>query len=356
MNIKIAVHSEQNQHKDNYAARWVAELEKRDILAKKVNLRRTDAILQVRDCDGVMWHWFHMPDDKQLAPKILSSIELCLNIPVFPDLRTCWHYDEKNSQNYLFDAIDAPKIKTWVFWRYDEAVDFIRTCTYPVIFKLSVGAGSANILKVTNSHEAKQIVDKMFYRGFFPYTINEFTDLQALKKPKNLLSMMRRGKDALRFLLFGDYPPLKDYYLPQKNYVYLQEFLPNNPHDIRITVIGDRAFGYIRHNREDDFRASGSGNFDVTPENIPVDTVKIAHTLSLKNHFQSMAYDFLLNPERKPLISEISYCYVNWMVHECPGYWDRELKWHEGHMWPEEAHVEDFVNLILHRKTTRKTT
>lgn len=353
MNIKIAVHSEKNQHEDNYTARWIAELEKREVRVKKVNLRRNDAISQVRDCDGVMWHWFHTPNDKQMAPKILSSIELCLNIPVFPNLRTCWHYDEKNSQNYLFDAIDAPKIKTWIFWQYDEAINFIKSCAYPIIFKLSVGAGSANILKITDYNEAKQIVDKMFYKGFFPYTINEFVDQEDRKQPKSFLSMIKkRGKDALRFLLFGDYPPLKDYFLVQKNYVYFQEYLQNNFHDIRITVIGNRAFGFIRHNRENDFRASGSGNFDVNSENIPVETVRIAHRLSLKNNFQSMAYDFLLNPEGKPVISEISYCYVNWPVHECPGYWDRELKWHEGHMWPEEAHVEDFVNFILDRKTT----
>ena len=44
-----------------------------------------------------------------------------------------------------------------------------------------------------------------------------------------------------------------------KDYVYFQKFLPNNKYDIRIVVIGDRAFGFIRYNRENDFRASGSG-------------------------------------------------------------------------------------------------
>lgn len=68
--------------------------------------------------------------------------------------------------------------------------------------------------------------------------------------------------------------------------------MPNNPNDIRITVIGNRAFGYIRYNRPEDFRASGSGNFDVTKENVPIEAVKIAHQLSKQMGFQSMAYDF----------------------------------------------------------------
>ena len=35
----------------------------------------------------------------------------------------------------------------------------------------------------------------------------------------------------------------------------------------------------------------------------------------------------------------------------CPGYWDRDLRWHEEHVWPEQAQVEDFIALI--EKTER---
>lgn len=63
---------------------------------------------------------------------------------------------------------------SWVFNDYNKVLEFINRAEYPLVFKLSVGAGSANILKIDNIEEAKKIVDKMFKRGIFPYTLNEF--------------------------------------------------------------------------------------------------------------------------------------------------------------------------------------
>ncbi len=45
-------------------------------------------------------------------------------------------------------------------------------------------------------------------------------------------------------------------------------------------------------------------------------------------------------------ISEISYCYLNLAVFECPGHWDRNLVWHSGQIWPERAHAEDFLREV----------
>ena len=43
------------------------------------------------------------------------------------------------------------------------------------------------------------------------------------------------------------------------------------------------------------------------------------------------------------VVGEISYTYASWAVHECPGHWDKELRWHPGTMWPEEAQAADFL-------------
>ncbi|WP_217519051.1 ATP-grasp domain-containing protein [Vibrio metschnikovii] len=44
--------------------------------------------------------------------------------------------------------------------------------------------------------------------------------------------------------------------------VVIQGFIPNLKHDWKVLVFGDRAFALKRFTRENDFRASGSGNFD----------------------------------------------------------------------------------------------
>ena len=45
----------------------------------------------------------------------------------------------------------------------------------------------------------------------------------------------------------------------EKGYIYFQEFIPGNEFDIRIIVVGDKAFAIKRMVRKNDFRASGSG-------------------------------------------------------------------------------------------------
>jgi len=125
--------------------------------------------------------------------------------------------------------------------------------------------------------------------------------------------------------------------------------MPDNSYDIRVTVIGNRAFGLTRSNRQATF-ARPQRCYRFSPENIPSEAVRIAHDISLKNAFRSMSYDFLHAPGGELLISEVSYCAPNWSVHNFPGYWDRDLVWHEGAIWPEYAEVEDFLEEILSKE------
>jgi hypothetical protein len=76
-----------------------------------------------------------------------------------------------------------------------------------------------------------------------------------------------------------------------------------------------------------------------------MEAVKIAHQISEKNGFQSMAYDFLYK-DAEVLVNEISYCYVNKAVYNCLGFWDRDLVWHKCRIHPEEAQAEDFLYYI----------
>lgn len=348
--MKIVVHFDTNDHEDSFAPRWISTLKKLNVSVKIVNLRSPYAMKQVEDCDGVMWHWFHTPNDKQAAPKILHAIEKGLNIPVMPNSSTFWHYDDKIAQHYLLETMNYPKVKSWIFWNSDDAIEFIKTCEYPLVFKLSVGAGAANVIKIQNIKEAQRIINRMFKSGLFPYTFNEFSLPRWPQSFKDVIRAVKQLPHAVSYIFYQDYPLVPEYFLVQKNYAYFQEFVPDNPYDIRITVIGNRAFGFIRYNRPNDFRASGSGLIDYNPQNIPVEAVRIAHNISEEKGFQSMAYDFLRGTNGGVLINEISYCFANWAVYNCPGHWDRNLQWHDVHMWPEEAHVKDFFNYIKYKK------
>ena len=147
-----------------------------------------------------------------------------------------------------------------------------------------------------------------------------------------------------------------DGYEPQSGYVLFQEFLKNNAFDTRITVIGNRAFGYRRKNRKNDFRASGSGNIDYNPQLIDQKFIHLAFDISRKLNLQSCAIDGLYDNQNNNVVGEISYTYISQYIYNCIGHWELNgspylgsLNWIEGHMWPEEVQIEDFIKRINQR-------
>jgi hypothetical protein len=122
-------------------------------------------------------------------------------------------------------------------------------------------------------------------------------------------------------------------------YVYMQDFIPGNMADLRITLIGDRfAFGFWRNNRPGDFRASGSGRI-VYDRPIPEDVIRYCMRISKKLNFDSMAYDIIFQNE-KFFITEISFSYVPKYIFNLNGYYQMNnsgnLVFHSEHTWPME--------------------
>ena len=174
---------------------------------------------------------------------------------------------------------------------------------------------------------------------------------KGLRRPLSWTKkMLLRGVQAGPYVCGFRFPDMPDqtYWMPQKNYALFQEFLSGNEFDTRVTIIGDRAFAFRRFNRPDDFRASGSGRIDHDSKAIDLACIQVAFDAARKLKSQSMAFDFMFRGSQKvPVVGEISYCYADWAVEKCSGHWDSSLGWHEGRLWPEEAHVEDFLQQIL---------
>lgn len=324
--------------------RWAEALRSRGAQVKWLDLLGESPVAQAAACDGIMWHWAHYPHEIRLAAlPILRVIEEYLHLPVFPNMATAWHYDDKIAQSYLLKALDIAQPETRVFWRKADALAWCQQARYPLVAKLSGGAGSENVQLFHTPDTACQYVEKCFSgTGILIHSEIRGSWKKAKRMVKNSLQM-------LSYVCFNRFPPLPSqlYWMPQKNYALFQEFLPDNEFDTRVTVIGNRAFAFRRLNRPGDFRASGSGRIDHNPGAIDLRCVASAMEAARKLKAQSMAFDYLFRgKDREPVVGEISYCYADWAVERCPGHWDSDLKWHEGHMWPEEAHVEDFLATV----------
>ena len=214
-------------------------------------------------------------------------------------------------------------------------------CDLPTVFKLRNGAGSNNVVLVKSRAEGRKLINKMFGQGITQRSFRSSGNVRFQH-----FNFMRElhliGGNLFRWSKGIDVSPQ---WKLQKNYALFQKFLPGNNSDTRITVIGNRAFGFRRIVREGDFRASGSGMINYEMDKIDHRCVEIAHRVSATCGFQSMAYDFLFTEDGEPEFCEISYDYLSSAVQECPGYWDNDLNWHMGHCLPEHLHLMDALGL-----------
>lgn len=324
--MKIAIHV--NKH--SFAERWVKYCKDNQIEYKLVNAYDNDIVEKIKDCDAFMWH-FHHADyrDMLFAKSLLTSLRK-RGMKVFPNFDTCWHFDDKIAQKYLLEAIDAPLVPTYVFHTEKEAMKWAESTIYPKVFKLKGGAGASNVKLARTKKDAMKLIKQCFGKGFRQYRFAE--------RFKEEWRKYRLGKSSLRQLLRPIYYKLTKRYPndfdhfhgKECGYAYFQEFIPNNTFDIRICVVGDKAFGLKRYTRDNDFRASGSGNISYSKTEIDERCVEIAFDVARRLSTQSIALDFVFDKNNAPLIVEISYGYAVAAYDDCEGYWTDDMQWHEG--------------------------
>jgi glutathione synthase/RimK-type ligase-like ATP-grasp enzyme len=329
-------------HNSNFGfhPRWIAYCEQKKIPYKIINCYDNDLILQLKDCKALMWHFNHRSSkDNLIAKQILFALDHT-GFKVFPDFRTAWHFDDKIAQKYLFERIGVPMVPSYLFFDKQEVLAWAKQAIFPKVFKLRGGAGSQNVQLVQTVKDARKIISKAFGKGFPKHdswaSLNESWRKFRLGK----IPFFEVVKGVIR-LVYA--PPYARLGANEVGYVYFQDFIPNNDSDIRIIVIDGKAFGLKRFVRENDFRASGSGNFAFDRELFDERCLKIAFEINNQLAIQVGVYDFIFDLNNQPLIVEISYGYAHEVYDRCPGYWDKDLNWHEGKTIKEEW----MVDLIL---------
>ena len=334
-------------HKDPYG-KFCSFLEKYEkILAYngleyiRLEASQPELFDRVSELDLFIFRWKQIDYHHQLAKTIIPIIEKQMGIKCFPDMATCWHFDDKIRQYFLLRNRNFPVTESWIFWDKELAMKWLEGATLPVVFKLKSGAASNNVILVKSKNKAKKLINSCFGHGIMSGHIPDLSDLRY--KNINPYKIVHRwGGNILRMLRGEDISPD---YQKHKNYVLFQKFLPGNRFDTRITVIGKRAFAFRRFTRKDDFRASGSGHIDYDASSVDPRCIKLAFHISEEMKFQSMAYDFIYNENADPEIAEISYTYLDTAIYKCNGYFDPELKWHEGNYWPQYFQLIEALEL-----------
>ncbi|EKE85200.1 ATP-grasp domain-containing protein [Idiomarina xiamenensis] len=338
----LAIHSRKNSFSD----KWIEFCEKYDIQYKLVDCYSSDLIQQLNDCCGLMWHWGHHDHKAVLFARQLSLSLRAIGKDMFPSVDTAWHFDDKVGQKYLLEALASPMIPSYVFYDKSKAINWARNTSYPKVFKLRGGAGSENVRIAKTEKDALNFINRSFGRGYKVKNRRNFLKerIWRFKRDRSLSSFLNISKGIARLFI----PKVAEREFPaERNYAYFQDFIPKNDHDIRVIVIGNRAFAIKRMVREGDFRASGSGIIIYDKAAIPEECLKIAFSVSKKMASQCTAFDFVFR-DGEPLIVEVSYSFSARAYSDCPGYWNEKLEWIDGQFYPEFFMVEDFIkNLNL---------
>lgn len=336
--MKIGIHHRAGSFSDA----WIKYCEEHNFNFKIVDAYSQDIISQLADCDAFMWHFHHaIFKDMLIAKSLLTTMQLNGKI-VFPSIQTCYTFDDKVSQKYQLEAIGAKIVPSYVFYNKHDALNWTKNAKYPIVFKLSGGAGASNVKLIRNYREAHHLILKAFGNGlpiFTPW--NSIKEHWGHYKQKQLSSVafLKRVILSLRKSEF------KRFHGKECGYIYFQEFIPNNDGDVRVIVIGNKAFGIRRGCRRGDFRASGSGliSYDIPPKEI----AQIAFDISKKLKVDCLAFDFIFDETGQPLIVEISYGFTAAAYMKCPGYWDDNLQWHDSKVNPGELQIEQVIAQIL---------
>lgn len=336
----LAIH----QARGSFSERWIPYCQENSIPYKLVNCYANDIMEQLKGCNVLLWHHHQgNPKDILFAKQLLFALEQ-MGMKVFPDFNTNWHFDDKLGQKYLFEKAGVAAPAAFVFYTKKDALEWIENTSFPKVFKLRNGASSSNVKLAKDKATAVSLVNKAFGSGFSQY--------QALDNLKERFRKYRKGKTSAKDVLKGVVrlvkpPAFAKVAGKEMGYVYFQEFIPGNDHDIRVVVIGDKAYAIKRMVRKNDFRASGGGDILYAKELFDDALIQLSFEINEKIKSQSLAMDFVFD-NGKPLLVEISFGFSMAGYDPCPGYWTKDMQWHEGKFNPYGWMIEDMI------KSTRR--
>lgn len=212
---------------------------------------------------------------KQLYCERLYFVENYLHIPIYPSYLGVLIYENKRMQHYWMSAHDIKHPHTWVFYDKLSASEFFRNHKdYPLVSKPNLGGAAEGVLVLPNQRSALSISRRVFTRFKF-------------YNP----GVVRWRKYGHKF----SYPVMED---PQRNYLYIQEFVKAK-WEWRLIKIGNSYFGHQKLSDGKHFSGSGLVGWTSPPLELLKQTQLISELSGVRavnvDYFETINGDFLVN-------------------------------------------------------------
>ena len=200
--------------------------------------------------------WKDMFDNRV---RLLESMDI---VKIFPNTESLWIWESKLRTAEWLKINKLPHPKTEIFYDLKELEQFSKHCSFPKVYKSSIGSGSSGVKLIYNKGQLKKITNRVFNRGIRTYRKHKLDK--------------------------------------EHGYVILQDYL-EDVKEWRIIRIGDYYFGFEKL-KNGEFH-SGSQNFGYGMP--PVKCLDLVRCVTDKFDFKYVDIDVFITKEGDCLINEI---------------------------------------------------
>lgn len=315
---------------DIYASNWMSALAR----------MRPSGCIYVPEFRYASW--------RELFGERIRFINQQLGIPVYPRLHELELYESKRRMAYWLEHQALPHPRTWIFGNREEALDFIQTASFPLVFKTDFGNAGSGVRVLKDKRAALAILARSFGNGYRVPTFREgnpdlIARAKALARPlfRKLRGMRDLPRDVeLDVMLFQEAVPIR--------------------HEWRLVKSGDSYFGSEKLLGLRGLH-SGSGHSAWTIP--PIRAFDLAREICRKGDFATMAIDMFETERGSLLVNELQavfgvvaknqmYKQEDGRLKGCRLVWDEEAQtWREeegefGQDYCYRLRVEDFMRQI----------
>lgn len=226
--------------------------------ARVISFNELDEMILSSD-DIIIYTSSENPEVRQFIKNKLYYIkDKCILIPNYDLLMA---HEDKGFQEIMKKEKKFGNLKGNYIFDVDS-----HQFNYPKVLKTAQGAGSSGVFLIKNNTGLKEIKDKFFEPSF----------------KRKVIRFQRR------FKLTPEEYQTYSYKYKKFNLFVEQDFISNLACDYKVLVFGDRYFVLKRNVRKNDFRASGSGDFEFVDP--PVEVLNFAKEIadSLNNPYLSL--------------------------------------------------------------------
>jgi glutathione synthase/RimK-type ligase-like ATP-grasp enzyme len=252
---------------------------------------------------------------------ILSAV---LKMNIYPSLEELLIYENKRFLAYWLKANSIPHPQTWVFYHKEEARDFAKECSLPIVAKMAIGAAGSGVAIIKDRKKLEKYVDDIFSgkgvaRKWGP-------NLRKVELSRRVMDRMKDIPGAIAYFRNKYVSSRAD---TQKMFAILQEYIDCD-FEWRAVRIGD---SYFAHKKLRSFGEMFSGTSKVSWEGPSSDLLDFVKKVCDKRNFLCQAVDIFEDRRGRFLVNELQSFFGSQNPHQMiingkPGrYIDRDSRW-----------------------------